>query len=89
MSPDLKLTFFTLRHEEKHAALLYLIREHISSDQQTLIFVSTKHHVEFLNILFREEGIEPSVCYGDMDQDARKIHLSRFRARKTMLLVVT
>ncbi|KAG1326968.1 DEAD-box ATP-dependent RNA helicase 29 [Cocos nucifera] len=89
ISPDLKLTFFTLRHEEKLAALLYLIREQISSDQQTLIFVSTKHHVEFLNILFREEGIEPSISYGDMDQDARKIHLSKFRARKTMLLIVT
>ncbi|KAL3735563.1 hypothetical protein ACJRO7_024654 [Eucalyptus globulus] len=89
ISPDLKLAFFTLRQEEKHAALLYLIREQISSDQQTLIFVSTKHHVEFLNSLFREEGIEPSVCYGDMDQDARKIHVSRFRSRKTMLLIVT
>ncbi|XP_012065044.1 putative DEAD-box ATP-dependent RNA helicase 29 isoform X2 [Jatropha curcas] len=89
ISPDLKLMFFTLRQEEKYAALLYLIREHISSDQQSLIFVSTKHHVEFLNTLFREEGIEPSVCYGDMDQDARKIHVSRFRARKTMLLIVT
>ncbi|KAJ8471768.1 hypothetical protein OPV22_026111 [Ensete ventricosum] len=55
----------------------------------TLIFVSTKHHVEFLNILFREEGIEPSISYGDMDQDARKIHISKFRARKTMLLIVT
>ncbi|XP_028806116.1 putative DEAD-box ATP-dependent RNA helicase 29 isoform X3 [Neltuma alba] len=89
ISPDLKLAFFTLRQEEKYAALLYLIREQISSDQQTLIFVSTKHHVEFLNTLFREEGIEPSVCYGDMDQDARKIHISRFRSRKTMLLIVT
>lgn len=89
ISPDLKLTFFTLRQEEKYAALLYLIREHISSDQQTLVFVSTKYHVEFLSILCREEGIEPSVCYGDMDQDARKIHVSRFRLRKTMLLIVT
>lgn len=89
ISPDLKLAFFTLRQDEKYAALLYLIREHIGSDQQTLIFVSTKHHVEFLNVLFRHEGIEPSVCYGDMDQDARKIHVSRFRARKTMLLIVT
>lgn len=89
ISPDLKLTFFTLRQEEKHAALLYLIREHISSHEQTLIFVSTKYHVEFLNHLFLEEGIEASVCYGDMDQDARKIHTSRFRARKTMILIVT
>lgn len=89
ISPDLKMVFFTMRHEEKLAALLYLVREQISSDQQTLIFVSTKHHVEFLNNLFREEGIEPSVSYGDMDQDARKIHISRFRARKTMNLIVT
>ncbi|QCE12164.1 putative DEAD-box ATP-dependent RNA helicase 29 isoform X2 [Vigna unguiculata] len=89
ISPDLKLAFFTLRQEEKYPALLYLIREHIGSDEQTLIFVSTKHHVEFLNVLFRQEGIEPSVCYGDMDQDARKIHVSKFRARKTMLLIVT
>ncbi|KAJ4966017.1 hypothetical protein NE237_017866 [Protea cynaroides] len=89
ISPDLKLAFFTLRQEEKASALLYLIREHISSDQQTLIFVSTKHHVEFLNNLFREDGIEPSICYGDMDQDARKIHIAKFRARKTMFLIVT
>ncbi|KFK42107.1 hypothetical protein AALP_AA2G211900 [Arabis alpina] len=89
ISPDLKLSFLTLRPEEKYAALIYLVREHISSDQQTLIFVSTKHHVEFVNSLFRLENIEPSVCYGDMDQDARKIHVSRFRARKTMLLIVT
>ncbi|GMP79642.1 hypothetical protein CsSME_00035106 [Camellia sinensis var. sinensis] len=60
ISPDLKLNFFTLRHEEKNAALLYLVREQISFDQQSLIFVSTKHHVEFLNNLFREEGIEAS-----------------------------
>ncbi|KAM7518745.1 hypothetical protein LguiB_017707 [Lonicera macranthoides] len=89
ISPDLKLTFFTLRQEEKHAALLYLVRDHIRSNEQTLIFVSTKYHVEFLNHLFKEEGIEASVCYGDMDQDARKIHTSRFRSRKTMLLIVT
>jgi ATP-dependent RNA helicase DDX54/DBP10 len=89
ISPDLKLVFFTLRQEEKHAALLYLVRERIESSEQTLIFVSTKYHVEFLNILFREEGIEPSVSYGDMDQDARKIHIAKFRARKTMLLIVT
>ncbi|KAL0323296.1 UNVERIFIED_CONTAM: putative DEAD-box ATP-dependent RNA helicase 29 [Sesamum angustifolium] len=89
ISPDLKLAFFTLRQEEKYAALLYLIREQISSDQQTLIFVSTKYHVEFIYSLFREDGIVASVCYGDMDQEARKIHVSKFRARKTMLLIVT
>ncbi|KAK1263010.1 putative DEAD-box ATP-dependent RNA helicase 29 [Acorus gramineus] len=89
ISPDLKTTFFTLRQEEKYAALIYLAREQIRVNEQTLIFVSTKHHVEFLSTLFREEGIEPSMCYGDMDQDARKIHVANFRARRTMFLIVT
>lgn len=89
ISPDLSLAFLTVRPEEKVAALLYLVREQISSKEQTLVFVSTKHHVEFLNVLFREEGIESSIAYSDMDQDARKIHISKFRARKTMLLIAT
>ncbi|MCO5554546.1 hypothetical protein L7F22_008076 [Adiantum nelumboides] len=89
ISPDLKLAFFTMRHDEKPAALIYLIREHIWPDQQTLIFVSTKHHVEFLQELMRREGLELSVVYGAMDQTARKMHLAKFRARKTMLLLVT
>ncbi|KAK9748871.1 hypothetical protein RND81_02G086700 [Saponaria officinalis] len=89
ISPDLTMTFITLRQEEKYAALLYLIREVIKSDEQTLIFVSTKHHVEFLRLLLELEGIVSSVCYGGMDQDARNINVSKFRARKTMLLIVT
>ncbi|KAF3520913.1 hypothetical protein DY000_02062296 [Brassica cretica] len=61
ISPDLKLSFLTLRPEEKYAALIYLVREHISSNEQTIIFVSTKHHVEFVNSLFKLENIVPSV----------------------------
>ncbi|BBN17990.1 ATP-dependent RNA helicase DDX54/DBP10 [Marchantia polymorpha subsp. ruderalis] len=89
ISPDLKLAIFTLRNDEKPAALLYLIRDLIPQDQQTIIFVSTKHHVEFLNELLKSEGINLSVVYGAMDQAARNIHIAKFRARKTMLLLVT
>lgn len=45
--------------------------------------------MEFLNILFREVGIDPSISYGNMDQDARKIHLSKLRAMNIMLLIMT
>lgn len=89
ISPDCKLVFFTLRPEEKHAALVYLIREVITSGEQMLIFVSTRHHTEFLKSLLELEGIESGTCYGDMDQEARKINISKFRAMKTKLLIVT
>ncbi|KAJ7518014.1 hypothetical protein O6H91_21G050900 [Diphasiastrum complanatum] len=89
ISPDLKLQFFTFRQEEKPAALVHLIGELIPSDQQTIIFVSTKHHVEFLYEVLKSRGIDISVVYGAMDQAARKIHIAKFRARKTTVLLVT
>jgi ATP-dependent RNA helicase DDX54/DBP10 len=57
----LKLAFFTVRHDEKPAALVHLVRELIPAEQQTIVFVSTKHHVEFLYELMKSEGIEISV----------------------------
>ncbi|KAK9748870.1 hypothetical protein RND81_02G086600 [Saponaria officinalis] len=89
IDPNLTMTFFTLRQEEKYAALLYLIREVIKSDDQTMIFVATSLQAEFVKLLFQLEGIESSICYGKMDQDARKINVSKFRSRKTMILIVT
>lgn len=89
ISPDLQLSFFTVRHDEKPAALVHLVREVIPAEQQTIVFVATKHHVEFLYELLKTEGIDISVVYGSMDQAARKIHIAKFRAGKTKLLLVT
>ena len=89
ISPNLQLAFFTVRQDEKPAALLHLLREVVPAKQQSIIFVATKHHVEYLNELLQAEGIVPSVVYGAMDQTARKIHIAKFRAGKTSLLVVT
>lgn len=54
-----------------------------------IIFTATRHHVEFLNELLTHSGLAPSVVYGTMDQTARKIHIGKFRAQKTRLLIVT
>ncbi|KAL6507020.1 ATP-dependent RNA helicase ddx54 [Orobanche hederae] len=85
----LKLVFFTLSGEEKTVALLYLIKERIRSNERTLIFVPTRYHAEFLNLLFTEQGIKPSVCYGDMGREARMVQVSRFRSGENMLLITT
>lgn len=50
--PDqLQLHFLTVRPEEKVAALLVLLREHIKLKQQTVVFAATKHHVEYLHMV--------------------------------------
>eukprot|EP00959_Pyramimonas_sp_CCMP1952_P264333 5527867-Pyramimonas_sp.AAC.1 len=68
ISPDLAVRFFVCRAEEKIAALMYLVRELINKEEQTIVFASTKHHVEYLGTLMRDEGVQVALVYGEMDQ---------------------
>lgn len=48
LSEQLKLSFLSVRAEDKQTALLYLLQSVIPSTEQTVIFTATKHHVEYL-----------------------------------------
>lgn len=88
-SENLKMTFFTVRSDDKPALFLYMIREFVPKNDQTIVFAATRHHVEFLHELLRANRIESSCVYGDMDQASRKINIGKFRAKKTNVLIVT
>ncbi|GAA5824264.1 hypothetical protein JCM3770_004377, partial [Rhodotorula araucariae] len=60
-----------------------------AGEHQTVVFVSTKHHVEYLAALLTAAHYSVSPIYGSMDQTARKISLARFRTGQTQILVVT
>ncbi|KAG9281887.1 ATP-dependent RNA helicase DDX54 [Astyanax mexicanus] len=89
LSDQLKLAFFHLRLDDKPALLLHLLRNVVKPQEQTVVFVSTKHHVEYLNQLLTAEGIECAYIYSALDQTARKINIGRFVHRKAMVLLVT
>ena len=57
--------------------------------EQTIIFVATKHHVEFLKSLLDSLGFNASYVYSSLDQTARQINISKFQAKKTSLMIVT
>ena len=57
--------------------------------EQTLIFVATKHHVEFLRELLEHMGYHVSYAYSALDQAARQINIAKFQAKKTSIMVVT
>ena len=48
LSNQLKMTFLAVRSEVKLAVLVHLLRSVIPSDEQSLVFAPTKHHVEYL-----------------------------------------
>lgn len=89
ISPDLKMHFFRVREEEKLAALLFLLQEVIEQGQSTILFASTRHHVEYLALLLEKERIRAVAVHGNQDQSARKINLAKFKAGKAEVLVVT
>lgn len=57
--------------------------------QSTIIFVPTKHHVEYVTLLLRDAGYLVSYIYGTLDQRARKNQLYQFRIGASTILVVT
>jgi hypothetical protein len=56
------------REEEKLAALLALVRDVIPAGRPTLIFASTRHHVDLLAQLLAAEGAPATFVYGTLDQ---------------------
>lgn len=66
------------------------------------VFTATRHHAEFLQLLVREVGLDSSIIYGAMDQEARKVtgvsccccaaqrisHLQRLHTHQLLLRVL-
>lgn len=59
------------------------------TEHSTIVFAATKHHVEYLGAILREQGFAVSYVYGSLDQTARKIQVENFRRGRTNILVVT
>nr|XP_023017464.1 ATP-dependent RNA helicase DDX54 [Leptinotarsa decemlineata] len=86
---ELKCFYFTLRPEEKLPALLVLLKSFIDSQQQTVVFAATKHHVEYLHEVLDKVGISNTYIYSNLDPSARKIHAAKFSLGKVKVLIVT
>ncbi|KAJ6625611.1 P-loop containing nucleoside triphosphate hydrolase protein [Mycena sp. CBHHK59/15] len=63
--------------------------EQRTAPHQTLVFVATKHHVEYLLNLLTTANYAVSHIYGSLDQTARSYQMDQFRRGITSILVVT
>ncbi|CCF57101.1 hypothetical protein KAFR_0C01060 [Kazachstania africana CBS 2517] len=61
----------------------------LPSEKATIIFVPTRHHVEYISQLLKDCGYLVSYIYGTLDQRARNRQLYNFRLGLTSILVVT
>jgi ATP-dependent RNA helicase DDX54/DBP10 len=56
ISRDLQMYFFSCKTSEKDGALIYLLTNTIGREEQTVVFVATKHHVEYIHNLLLSNG---------------------------------
>eukprot|EP00746_Dinoflagellata_sp_MGD_P167272 gnl/MRDRNA2_/MRDRNA2_97765_c0_seq1.p1 gnl/MRDRNA2_/MRDRNA2_97765_c0~~gnl/MRDRNA2_/MRDRNA2_97765_c0_seq1.p1 ORF type:complete len:897 (-),score=223.15 gnl/MRDRNA2_/MRDRNA2_97765_c0_seq1:46-2568(-) len=90
ISENLALRFIYVRKDEKDAGALAVLRMLCAGGtKSTIMFVATRHHVEFWGALLNEVGITSSIVYGNMDQEAREFQVANFRRKKTSVLVTT
>ena len=89
VSDQLRLAFFTSRQDEKPAALLWLLGTLIPESQQAIVFVSTRHHAEFLVSLLDALKMKALAVYSSLDMETRVGNLEAFRTRRVRVLIVT
>ncbi|XP_074868920.1 ATP-dependent RNA helicase DDX54 isoform X1 [Carettochelys insculpta] len=89
LSEQLKMAFFHVRPDDKPAVLLHLLRSVVKPQDQTLVFVATKHHAEYLKELLAAQGVSCTHIYSSLDQSARKINLAKFAHGRCSVLIVT
>lgn len=80
----LKFEFKKIAPTFKPALLMNIIKNYKNS----LVFVGTRHHAEFLSALANCLGVRSGCIYGQMDQDERNSSLASFaRGSKKILFV--
>ncbi|XP_037672539.1 ATP-dependent RNA helicase DDX54 [Choloepus didactylus] len=89
LNEQLKTAFFHVREDAKPAALLHLLRNVVRPQDQTVVFVATKHHAEYLSELLAAQRVTCTHIYSALDQTARKINLARFTHNQCSALIVT
>ncbi|XP_040842882.1 ATP-dependent RNA helicase DDX54 isoform X1 [Ochotona curzoniae] len=89
LNEQLKTSFFLVREDTKAAVLLHLLRNVVRPQDQTVVFVATKHHAEYLTELLTAQGVSCAHIYSALDQTARKINLAKFTHGKCSTLIVT
>ena len=78
-----------VENEDEEAEEVVIEQKSTKSKTKTLVFVATRHHVDFFSALLNKQGISAAGVYGSMDQHCRTAALQRFRSGKCAVLVVT
>lgn len=89
LSDTLKCVHLHCNQNDKFAILLHLLKNFVQKDQMTVVFMPTKHHIEYAKMLLDKARVNCSHVYSSLDPEARKLNVDRFTSRKCKVMLVT
>ena len=89
ISENLRLIHLGCRNEDKLATLLHLLKNVIKSNEQIIVFLPTRHHIEYIKEILDQCFIPSTYLYSSLDSEARKINIRTFHLKKVPVLLVT
>lgn len=89
INENLKTIFLGCRKEDKLAVLIHILRYIVKPKEQTVVFLPTRHHIEYLREVLEHLSIPCTYLYSSLDSEARKLNVSSFQSRRVNVLLVT
>lgn len=72
INENISLNFVLTRNNEKLASLVHLLKSVIPQTENSIVFASTKYHVDLICALLDKFNLNNVCIYGKMDAFARK-----------------
>lgn len=89
LSDTLKSIHLHCNPQDKFAILVHLLKNFVNKDQMTVVFMPTKHHIEYAKMVLSNTQIDCCLVYSSMDPEARKINIDRFSKKVCKVMLVT
>lgn len=89
LSETLKSIHLHCNQQDKFAVLVHLLKNFVDKKQMTVVFMPTKHHIEYTKMLLDNTRLDSCYVYSSMDPEARKINIDRFSKKNCRVMLVT
>lgn len=89
LSETLKSIHLHCNQLDKFPILIYLLKQVVTTNQAVVVFMPTRHHIEYSKMLLDNSRIECTHVYSSMDPEARKINIDKFTHKKCRVMLVT
>lgn len=89
LSETLKSVHLHCNHQDKFAILIHLLKNFVNKEQMTVVFMPTRHHIEYAKLLLDNSRINCCYVYSSMDPEARRINIDKFTKKQCRVMLVT